>query len=230
MFQSDDKGPGMFLNLVILSGFISISLSCSFLKTVPARNFELLSGESTGTHLSKVEIENQLGLVEKLAFNDFEVKIFPLISTYIQRFKSKDELLVDLPLARDQTCFFVEMTSHSSNKKSSYFNSWKGKALNFKNDSFDMAWTSKSLESVPSFSMVPSFHGPKKKFYNRGVLCASGKLDMTQYFQVKLAPQIMQWPLKADAYFKWRVAKKIIENGEVKYIRRKKKIIRYRGW
>jgi hypothetical protein len=216
--------------LISLLLFLSHFTSCSFLQSVPEKNFEILSGDKKSINLSKKEIENELSIEQTLAMNTFRVKVFPLVSDYIERFSKDDLLLENLPKSNDKTCFITEIISDSSNPKAVEFNTWKAEALDDNDDFIHMEWTGKTLTQVATTKTVPSYHGPKKRFYNRGVLCAVDKLETSRYFQVKLSPKLVQWPLKGDIRFDWRVPYKTHENGVEVIKRKKKRIQAYKGW
>ena len=219
-----------FLKVIIFFILVPIFVSCSLLKSTPKKDFELLSGETTIENMTKNQIENELSIYESLAMNTFKVKIYPVIPAYIEKFKKVDQLLSKIPDTKDKTCFIAEITSDSYNPKAIDFKTWKAEGLDHQDDLIQMDWTKESLTSTPTSSTIPSYHGTMKRYFNRGVLCAVDKIETARYFQVKLSPQIVQWPLKGDLKFDWRVPHKTIENGEVVIKRRKKKIDQYKGW
>lgn len=209
---------------------IFFSSSCSFFQSVPEKDFELLSGTANGKNLSKKQIENNLIIKESLAMNTFKVNVFPLIPLYIEKFKGSDLLLKNVPETKDRTCFIAEITSDSSDPKAADFKTWKAEALDFEDDIIHMEWTAETLKQEPTTTLIPSYHGPKSRFHNRGILCAVDKIETSRYFQVKLSPAIVQWPLKGDIHFNWRVPYKSVENGVEVTKRKKKKIQSYKGW
>jgi hypothetical protein len=219
-------------NITILSVFfiIFISSSCSFFQSVTEKNFELLSGLSNGASLSKKQIEDNLTIKETLAMNTFKVNLFPLIPVYLEKFRSSDLLLKNIPDTQDKTCFIAEITSDSSNPKTTDFNTWKAEALDFENDFIHMEWTAETLKQKATTTVIASYHGAKKRYHNRGILCAVDTIETTRYFQVKLSPAIVQWPLKDDIRFNWRVPYKTVVNGVEVIKRKKKKIQSYKGW
>ena len=207
---------------IIFITCLFILSSCSFYQSKPQRNYELLSGTIEAKNLSKKEIEKNLQIHRSLALNTFQVKVMPLIQIYIERFKGIDKILQNIPNTTDKTCFITEINSDSSHPLAADFNTWKAEILDAEDDYIHMEWTKDSLALRPSFSTIPSYHGPKKRYHNRGILCAVDKIVTSRYFQLKLSPKHVQWPLKDDMLFDWRVPYKVIENG-LEITKRKKK-------
>lgn len=218
------------LLLSILTMTLTFSSCSSLLKSQPERDFELLSGEEKIGKRTKKQVEGELTVYESLAMNTFKVNLFPIIPEYLEKFKEVDELLKDVPNPEEKTCFVVDVQSDSYNPKASQFETWKAEALDHQDDFIHMEWVESSLQKEPKTTTIPSYHGPRKRFHNRGVLCAVDTIETARYFQVKLSPEVVQWPLKGDMKFDWRVPYKTIENGEVVIKRKKKKIQRYKGW
>ncbi|MCO4793908.1 MAG: hypothetical protein KC493_09355 [Bacteriovoracaceae bacterium] len=212
--------------LFILSTFVS----CSMFSSKQAQDYEILTGEVNPETLSTEEIKSELIQKETMAVRSFEIKVYPLIDSYIKRADIEKELLNDLPSTTEKTCFMTEIRIDSHNKKSADFKSWKAEAINHESEFIHMEWTPVSSELTPVEKNIGGYTGEERRYTNKGVLCAVDKITMSKFFQVKLSPQVVQWPLKQDITFTWNIPQKKVVDGKVVKVKRKKKVQKYKGW
>ena len=214
---------GLILILILVS-------SCGIFTKQSPQNFEILTGEVNPDDISPEEIKSELIQQNTMAMRSYEVKIFPLIDSYLKRAEIEKDLLKNLPKTTERTCFVTEMRIDSHNKKTAYFKNWKAEAINHEDEFIHMEWTAVTKERIPVVKQISGYTGKDQRLLNKGILCAVDRLTMNKYFKVKLSPQLVQWPLKEDIAFVWNVPETKIIDGKSVKIKRKKKVQRYKGW
>lgn len=213
-----------------LIAFLLVLTSCGMFTKQKPQNFEILTGEVNPDQLSPEEIKSELMQKDTMAMRSYEIKIYPLIDSYLKRAEIEQDLLKDLPKTQERTCFITEMRVDSHNKKTADFKTWKAEAINHEDEFIHMEWTPLTAEKEPVVKQIPGYAGKDQRLLNKGVLCAVDKLTTNKYFQVRLSPQVVQWPLKEDITFTWNVPETKTVDGKVIKTKRKKKIQRYKGW
>ena len=193
---------------------LSLLASCAMFQKEEPKNYEILTGDINPDTLTPEQIKKELTLKDTMAVRSYEIKVMPLIDSYIKRAEIGEDLLKELPSTEDKTCFLAEVKIDTHNPKTADFKSWKAEAINYEDDLIDMQWTPVSMERVPVEKVTGGYTGSERRFSNKGILCAVDKMTLNKFFQVKLSPQIVQWPLKSDVVFTWNVPEKKMVNGK----------------
>ncbi len=218
------------MNKLLLILCLSITSSCAMFEKQEVKNYEILTGEVNPDQLSPDQIKSELQQKDTMAMRSYEIKIYPLIDSYIKRAEIEKDLLKEVPSTEDKTCFMAEFRIDSHNQKTAELSTWKAEAINHEDDLIHMEWTPVSEAKKPNVQVIPGYAGKDIRLTNRGILCAVDKMTLNKFFQVKLSPQVVQWPLKEDITFTWNVPETKVIDGKVEKTKRKKKIDRYKGW
>jgi len=214
---------GLILSIFLLT-------SCGMFQKKEPQNFEILTGEVNPDQLSPEEIKNELVQKDTMVMRSYEIKVTPLIDSYVKRADLEKQLLSEIPSTKNKTCFMAEFRIDSHNKKTADLSTWKAEAINHEDEMIHMEWTPLSAERQPEIKTISGYAGKDQRLLNKGILCAVDVMTMNKFFQVKLSPQVVQWPLKEDIVFTWNVPEAKVVDGKVIKTKRKKKIQRYKGW
>lgn len=209
---------------------LSVLSSCASFEKQEPKNYEILTGEVNADQLSPEQIKSELTQKDTMVMRSYEIKVYPLIDSYLKRAQLEKDLLAEIPSTDEKTCFMAEFRIDSHNKKTADLSTWKAEAINYEDDLIHMEWTPLSASKRPEVKEIPGYAGKDIRLTNRGVLCAVDKMTLNKFFQVKLSPQVVQWPLKDDITFTWNVPELKTVDGKIVKEKRKKEVERYKGW
>jgi len=164
----------------------------------------------------------------------YYVKAYPISEKYVDLLKKENLPLVGMEsLDPNKSCFFVSLHTKVDKEDHVLFQDWPSKIIDFNKEEHLLTWTKSTLEKHPHSKIIPSYHGPKEEWFNKGIGCTDKKIDFSKSFSMVLEPQGVTWLLRYRITLFWEIGQYEMIDGK-KMIKedpdKKKRTQPYRGW